>query len=61
MVLEIVFALIVVLFVLMSFVLEHHWRRHGNKSKMLFVARIFYYGGSAIFFLTALALLMNVL
>lgn len=54
----IAFAVILILFVLMSFVLEYHWRKHTSNSKMLFVARFFYYGGSLLFLFLLFVMLL---
>ncbi|MDA1169363.1 MAG: hypothetical protein O3A36_03425 [bacterium] len=58
MMLEIAFAVILLLFVLISIILEYHWKKYVHNFKMLFVMRLFYYGGSAFFVFVILAVLL---
>lgn len=59
MVFEIVFAVAILLFILMSLVLEHHWRSHAAGTRMMWFVRFFYYGGSLCFLLLMILVVGN--
>jgi len=61
MVFEIIIATSLIFFIIMSLVLEYHWRRYVTRSRVLSVMRILYYSASIVFlFIMAVAMFQTI-
>ncbi|KKW45904.1 MAG: hypothetical protein A3A43_00405 [Candidatus Liptonbacteria bacterium RIFCSPLOWO2_01_FULL_56_20] len=55
-----IFLAVVIAFILMSVILDYHWRRYGTHPKTLVAVRVVYYGVSVVL-LAVMAVLIYVL